>query len=130
MSFASRMNISDAEASGGGSGGGGSFTVSLSFTALSGSGASSTSGAQGPSTATPSGGVSPYTYAWSETANTGASGYTTINSPTAAASTFTTAGVLGQDTGGSTILMTCTDSVGDKAYASLTVAWFNTNVAP
>ena len=130
MSFMARMNISDAAAAGGGSGGGGAFTVSCSLSSLSGSGASSTSGALGPSVATPSGGVSPYTYAWSESAYTGDSGYSGIASPTAASSTFSLSGVLGQDTGSATILMTCTDNVGDKAYATVTLSWFNTNVAP
>ena len=130
MSFMARMNISDAAADGGGSGGGGAFTVSCSLSSLGGSGASSTSGALGPSVATGSGGVAPYSYAWTESAYTGDSGYSGIASPTAASSTFSLSGVLGQDTGSATILMTCTDSVGDKAYANVTLSWFNTNVAP
>ena len=130
MSFMARMNIADAAASGGGSGGGGAFTVSCTPTSFPNSSAGTSSGSLGPSTATPSGGVPPYTYAWTVFANTGDSGHPNITSPTAASSTFTVTGVLGQDTGGGTILMTCTDSVGATATAYITVSHFNTDIAP
>ena len=130
MSFASRMNISDAAAAGGGSGGGGAFTVTCFPRSFPNSSPGPSSGPLGPSTATPSGGVSPYTYAWTVVANTGDSGSPHVTSPTAASSTFTVTGVLGQDTGGGTILMTCTDSVGATATDSITVSHFNTNMAP
>ena len=130
MSFMARMNISDAAADGGGSGGGGAFTVTCFPTAMSNSSSGGYSGLLGPSTATPSGGVSPYTYAWTVFANTGDSGSPNVTSPTAASSTFSVGGVLGQDTGSGTILMTCTDSVGATATAAITVSHFNTDIAP
>lgn len=73
---------------GGGGGGGGTITLAISPTSFSASGLDTLTVTTGALTATPSGGLAPYTYSWTVSASTG-SGTNIINSRTSASTTLT-----------------------------------------
>ena len=72
-----------------------------------------------PSQATPSGGLSPYSYLWSIT-----SGTVTSNTPTSASNTFA-ATVNFNSTKTATARVTCTDALGATAFADITITLNN-----
>lgn len=74
-------------------------------------------------TATPSGGSSPYTYAWNTSNNV------TPNSPTAATTTFSDTGRGSYSGDVGTMVCTVTDNAGLKAYATARVE-FRIGTAP
>ena len=110
---------------GGGGGGGGGTPMSLDTSPetqfKSGSGSSLVSAAV---TATPSGGVAPYTYAWTIQSSDGSS---TINSPTLATTTFTNTGLVVEEPVTPVFLCTATDSLGASAQATCQVTFTRTS---
>lgn len=72
-----------------------------------------------PITATPSGGLSPYTYSW-----TRVSGVGTVNSPTSATTTFSATLANGDDVSG-TFRVTVTDSLATVATADVTIQFIS-----
>jgi hypothetical protein len=110
---------------GGGGGGGGSLAVTTSSNAISGLGApSSTTVTTNSVTATPSGGLAPYTYAWSFVSTDGQS--YTINSNAVATTTVTGSGLPLDTANTCTIHCVVTDSLGTTATTSNVVATLTT----
>ncbi len=105
------------ETPGTGGGSGGSMTLAASPTSLSKAGIA-VSLTTGSTTATPSGGRSPYTYVWSFVS---LNGDITINSPFLASTTLTARGMIETPNQDCSIRCTVTDSLGSTA-ASNTVA--------
>lgn len=95
-----------------------SFVLPLTLSATGGSGSAASSTVTGnTATATPSGGLAPFTYSWVHL-----SGATmTINTPSSASTTFTASGVADGATVTATFRCTATDSLGSTATADLTV---------
>lgn len=101
------------------SGGGSSIAVTLNPTSVSGFGNSGASAnvTTGNVTATPSGGVAPYTFAW---AQKGGSGNTwTIGSAAAATTSFTCQALAAGATDETLFEVTVTDSLGSKGKATV-----------
>lgn len=73
------------------------------------------------SVATPTGGLAPFTYAWTILSQTGLSGLT-INSPSSASTTFT-ASVPSGNNGSATFRCTATDALGTTAHDDVTVGF-------
>ena len=107
---------------GGGGGGGGSMTLSISpdFQSVTGPGGTVTSN---PVTATPSGGVAPYTYTWSIS---DLEGNPSINSPTLATTTFSASGLFPDEPVVPSFQCVCRDSLGNTASAECSVSFTRT----
>lgn len=102
---------------GGGGGGGGGFTldVSPSFQTVSGSTPTLTSGMV---TATPSGGVGPYSYAWTTEI---ADGLSTINTPSLASTTVTARSLISGEPTQPEFQCISTDSLGAVASGDCSI---------
>lgn len=71
-------------------------------------------------TATPTGGLAPFTYSWTTLSQSGLTGFT-INSPSSASTTFTATVTAGDGhTGFANVRCTVTDALGTTAHADLT----------
>ena len=101
---------------GGGGGGGGTTTFTLTASPSSVSGEANTNRVtSGSITATPSGGVSPYTYSWSAVTEVGGSlGFTAASLATTAVSIFST----DPATVSGTVHCVCTDAAGKTATSN------------
>lgn len=74
---------------------------------------------KGPLEANVTGGLAPYTYAWTEVSDPDGIN-ATINSPTSASTTVTRTGAL---TGGATFRVTVTDALGTVASDDIPISW-------
>lgn len=93
--------------SGGGGGGGGAIVLTLSRTSINKATFSST-GSTANVTATPSGGLAPYTYSWTRISGSGIN----ANTPSSATTSFQATGLSEDETRTATFRCTCTDSLG------------------
>jgi hypothetical protein len=108
--------------SGGGGGSSGSLSLSLNTTLRTKVGTSSTLTSLG-FTVTPSGGLAPYSYAWSVVSSDGLATYT-INSPTLSTTTVTASSLLADQTSEVVIHCAVTDSLGASATSANCTARF------
>lgn len=76
-------------------------------------------------TATPAGGLAPFTYAWSVISDTNPSGTVSANSATAATSTFTMTNVPAYTTYTAVLRCTVTDAIGQTAYHEIDGEFIN-----
>lgn len=100
------------------------LTVSASPTSGAGNGAGTQTVTSGTSTATPSGGFSPFTYSWTLVSSGGGTA-STANSPSSASTTFSKPNVAVNDAYTDTWRVTVTDSLGDTATDDITVTFSN-----
>ena len=91
-----------------------SVTLSTSYRYKEGAASSLTTASV---TGTPSGGTAPYTYSWAKQSG----GSITVNSPTAATSTFVASGLASGENRTAVYRLTVTDALSATAYADLTV---------
>lgn len=76
-------------------------------------------------TATPAGGVGPFTYAWTTTSDTNPSGTVSANSATSATSTFTMTNVPAYTTYTAVLRCTVTDAIGQTAFDEISGEFTN-----
>lgn len=107
-------------------GGGGTLSANASPNPVSGTTAGTGTAVSNSTTVTPTGGTTPYTYAWARTSYSHPTVPPTIGSPASATTTFTQTSIGTGEDYAATFRCTVTDSLGATATADVSAVWADT----